>query len=119
MPLVVFAADVALVGRSFSRAASTQHDDEAHAERAAATSEQVVGADRARVVAGKARPDDAAEAGAAADEAEQALRLARIEDDVGERPELADEQAAREHAPQIERDRDPLLRRSGRAPRTR
>ena len=35
----------------------------------------------------------AAEAGAAADEAEQPLGLARIVDVVGERPELADEQA--------------------------
>jgi hypothetical protein len=35
------------------------------------------------------------------------LRLTCIVDVVGERPELTDEQAAREHTPEIERDRNP------------
>ena len=51
----------------------------------------------------------AAEAGAAADEPEDALGLARIVDVVGERPELADQQDRQDLHDDVERDRDPVL----------
>ena len=54
------------------------------------------------------RTGDAAERRAAADEAEQPLRLPRVVDDVGERPELADQQDARGQSGDVERHRDPV-----------
>ena len=65
------------------------------------------------------RPGDAAEAGAAADEAEDALGLARIVDLVGERPELADEEDPEDQAHQVEQRPTPIPRRSGTGTRTR
>ena len=47
---------------------------------------------------------------AAADEPEQPLGLPRIVDDVGERPELADEQDAEDQAPDVERRPTPSRR---------
>ena len=50
---------------------------------------------------------DAAERRAAADEPEQPFRLARVVDDVGKRPELADEEHAQDLSGDVERDRYP------------
>jgi hypothetical protein len=50
----------------------------------------------------------AAEAGAAANQAEQALRLARVVDIVGDRPELADREQAEDKAENVESDRYPF-----------
>ncbi len=58
------------------------------------------------------RAHRAAEARATADEAEQPLGLPRIVDVVGQRPELADQQHRQDQPDDVERDRDPVLRRS-------
>ncbi len=50
----------------------------------------------------------AAQAGAAADEAEQPLGLTRVVDVVGQRPELADQQDAEDQAEHVEGDRHPV-----------
>ena len=69
------------------------------------------------MAAGHRGPQGAAETGAAADEAEQTLRLARVEDVVRQRPELADQENAQDQAEEVEGDRDPRGRRSATAPR--
>ena len=53
------------------------------------------------------RAHRAPEAGAAADEAEQPLGLARVVDIVGERPELADQQDTEDQPEEVERHRHP------------
>ncbi len=58
---------------------------------------------------GQPGPHDAAEHRPGADEAEQPLRLAGVEDVVGQGPELADEQDAHDQPEEVERDRDPPL----------
>ena len=66
---------------------------------AAPISSMFLRADRLDQERGQRRAGRAAEAGAAADEAEQPLGLPRIVDVVGERPELADQQDRRGSAP--------------------
>ena len=60
---------------------------------------------------GDARSERAAGGRAAADESEEPLRGARVVNQVGQRPELADEQHAVDLAEQIERDVNPVLAR--------
>ena len=107
--LVLVAGNLAVIGRRLLPRRDRPHDDEAHAEREGRDEEQVVRAEGLRVVSREARSDDTAQARAAADEPEQALGLARIEDHVRERPELANEEAAGQDAPEVEHDRHPLL----------
>ena len=80
-------------------AALDGHDQrDAHAQDRRADQQQVVGADLLDGERRERRAHRAAEAGAAADEAEQPLRLPRVVDVVGERPELADQQNAEDQA---------------------
>ena len=88
-------------------------------QRRGADQQQVVAADLVDDERGEAGADRAAQAGAAADEAEHTLGLARVVDVVGQRPELADEQDAEDLAEQVERRRNRIPSRSGAAPRTR
>ena len=74
-----------------------------------ARQQQVDGADR-RGGDRERAAGDAAERRAAADEAEQPLGLPRVVDEVGERPELADEEHAEDLPGEIERDRHPRCR---------
>ena len=67
-----------------------------------------VGADGFDDGGGQTRAGHAAEHHAAADEAEEPLRLPRIVDAVGQRPELADQQNAQDEPPDVERDGDPV-----------
>ena len=78
------------------------HDRRRDDQQRAADEEQVRGADLGGGEGQNRRSDDAAEAGAAADEAEEPLGLARVVDLVGERPELADEQNAHDQPEQVE-----------------
>ena len=74
---------------------------------AALTSSRFVGADRARPGRRQRAPATPPRLEPAADEPEDALRLARVVDVVGERPELADEEDAEDQAEQVEADRRP------------
>jgi hypothetical protein len=53
------------------------------------------------------RSGEAAERRPSADEREEPLRLPRVVDQVGDRPELADEEQAEDHPEQVEDDGDP------------
>jgi hypothetical protein len=93
-------------GRHTLLADDHAHDEGAEEQERGAREEQVRRADdrgllRERVAG------DAAERRAAADEPEQALRLARVVHDVRERPELADEEHAEDEAGDVEGDRHP------------
>ncbi len=81
-------------GRTLSRPMISAHDERAQEHQGRARQQQVDGAERGRGD-GERVAGDAAERRAAADEPEQPLGLPRVVDDVGERPELADEQARR------------------------
>ena len=90
-------------------AADDAHDDEqAHHHDAGAHEQHRLGAEFFDESRGDGRAGGAAQAGAAADQPEQTLGLARVVDVVGQRPELADEQNAEDQPEQIEADRDPL-----------
>ena len=84
-----------------------QHDSGASGQRRGADQHELLGAhllDDGRCHTGA---QGAAETGAAADESEQTLRLARVEEIVRQCPELADQENAQDQAEEVERDRDP------------
>ena len=116
------AADAALVldrRQAADVVAPEDEDDDAGAARQGrgAHQQQVDAADLVDQQLREAGAERAAEAGAAADEAEQPLGLARVVDVVGERPELADEQNAEDLAEQVQARPTRLPIRSGAAPR--
>ena len=102
--------DVPRADRRGLRLAPENDRDDGHAgeEGECAPQQQGVGADRLDDRGGQERARHAAEHHASADEPKQPLRLSRIVDAVGQRPELADQQDAEERAPDIERDRHPV-----------
>jgi hypothetical protein len=53
------------------------------------------------------RADRTAKTGTAADESEEPLRLTRVVDLSGERPELADEKHAKQKTERVQTNRDP------------
>ncbi len=84
------------------------HDGQAHGQDGGADEQHRRRAqflDQRRGDGGTERP---AQTGAAADETEQALGLARVVDVVGQGPELADEQDAEHQPVEVEPDRNPL-----------
>ena len=104
--------DPALVGieRGVVHVVSAEHqhhDARAPREDQRTHQEELLQADRLDDGRGDGGADGAAEAGAAADEAEEPLRLPRVEDVVRQRPELADQQDAEDQAEEVEADRRP------------
>ncbi len=83
-------------------------DEEAEAHDRGADQQHLLGAERFDQKRREARAGRAAEAGAAADEAEDALGLPRIVDVVGQRPELADQEEAEDQRQHVEGDRHPV-----------
>jgi hypothetical protein len=83
-----------------------EHDAHAHREQRRAHEQQVRRAHHLRELQ-QAGAHDPAKARSAADEPEDAFGLPRVEDVVGERPELADEEDAEDQAEEVERRRHP------------
>ena len=83
--------------------------DDRHARRqdGRADEEQVVRSELSDRELGDRVAQRTAQAGPAADQAEQPLGLARVVDVVGQRPELTDEKNPENLAEDVERDRDP------------
>ena len=106
-PADAFAFDLAGTGGRIVRRNDLQHDHDAGRQHDGADEKQIhadVFDDQGR----DARAERAAQAGAAADEAEQPLRLPRVVDVVGQRPELADEDDAEHLAEEVEGGADPV-----------
>ena len=80
-----------------------RHDERGAQEHGGGADQQQVRRSDLRRVRRQRRAGDAAERRAAADEPEQPLRLPRVVDEVGDRPELADEQDAEDQPGQVER----------------
>ncbi len=85
------------------------HQQRAQGEQDCADQYQLPAADLLREECGQTGARRASGGGAAADESKQPLGGARVVDQVGQRPELADEQHRVDLPEQVERDIDPIL----------
>ena len=90
-----------------SVAGDAQNDRRARRQDGRADEEQVVRSELSDRELGDRVAERTAQAGPAADQAEQPLGLACIVDVVGQRPELTDEKNPENLAEDVERDRDP------------
>ena len=94
--------DIAVAGQRRLTAEDRIDDEDAQAEHRSADEQHVVAADLVDQHAQDRRAHGAAQARAAADEAEESLGLPRVVDLVGQRPELADEEQAKQQAERVQ-----------------